>query len=91
MDTSMFTGLFDKDGAFDRMIGYGLEYQRIQHGIDASGQSQETITKVPQKDSQAIPKNSTLATPTQGGISKEMKYGIGALMAVGVLVLVARR
>lgn len=78
-----FTGLFDKGGAFDRLVGYGLEYERIQHGYDASGQSQQVITKVPQKDSQAIANTAEPAMP-QSNVKQYAMYGV-----VGVLGLVA--
>lgn len=88
--SNMFTGFFEDNGAFDKLAGAAIGWERAQAGADASGASQETITKIPTKETQVVSNTPQVVTQEQG-MSTNTKLMLGAGVAVALFILTRKR
>ncbi|WP_330960017.1 hypothetical protein [Photobacterium sp. 53610] len=73
---------------FGKVAGTYLEYERIQHGVDASGQSQAQVMNQPEKENQVTQLNPQQPAPKGGLLAgPQMYYVMGGLAFVGLILL----
>lgn len=87
----MLDNVFGEGGVFSEIAGTYLEYERIQNGYDASGQSQQAVTDTPQKSNQVNEVANTTNPASMGWLTKEVKLALGVGVAVVALVLVSKK
>ncbi|WP_311568399.1 hypothetical protein [Photobacterium arenosum] len=73
---------------FGKLAGTYLEYERIQHGVDASGKSQSAVINQPEKENQVTQLNPQQPAPSGGLLAgPQVYYVMGGLAFVGLILL----
>jgi hypothetical protein len=83
----MFDDFLENDGAFDKLFGAALAWERVQHQADASGQGQQQVFNQP---TTAAPVSDPKPASIESGLSMPVMVGAG-VVGVALLVILLRK
>ncbi|NAW57765.1 MULTISPECIES: hypothetical protein [unclassified Vibrio] len=83
----MLQDFFQDDFTFKNIANTWLTYEQIRHGSDATPQGQEQVYNKPTTNSQV---NEVQEPQVSGGLSTELKIGLGAVGLVALILLIKK-